>query len=526
MNAPIKATTSLPRSEAHWRSLTWFCVFRLAIAGVFLLATRFVAVDLLLGSQNPRLFNAVALVYLGVGVVFLTLVLTTRRHFGLLLSSQIASDIVALTLLMYASGGSASGIGFLLIAVLAAAGLVGQGRLVLFYAALATVAILIEQGWRILMLGAPVGDLFRAGVTSIAYFGSAITASLLARRALTNEALARARGAELDEQLSVNRQIIEDMDDGVLVVDGDGIVRHANPQAERLLGRHPPPNALLTDYSPLLGERYLQWRTRAVESELMLRISGLDRLVRARFRPPHNGGHALIYLEDMARAQAQAAQIKLAALGRLAANMAHEIRNPLTAISHAAELVREEPDPAMLQRLARIIGDNAQRLNRLVSEILEIGRRDSAHPERIALAAFLRQFVDEHTLGDATLRQRLIVEADETLVLSFDRSHLHRVLWNLVTNALLHAGMGRVWLRAGRDHKGHVELHIIDEGPGIPKAIQAQIFEPFFTTHHEGTGLGLYIARELCEANDATLEFVDNVPGAHFRIRTRGEANP
>lgn len=510
---------------SHWHSLIWFCVFRLFVAGIFLLATQvFDRRDLLLGSQNFRLFNAVALVYFAVGAVFLTLVLRLRRYFDWQLSGQVMTDIVALSMLMYASGGSVSGIGFILLIVLAAAGLVGQGRLVLFYAAVASVAILIEQGWRILVMSAPIGDMFRAGVTSIAYFGSAITASLLARRALANEALARARGQALNEQLVINQRIIDDMEDGVLVVDAEGVVLQANPPAENLLDCHPDPGAMLSEYSLQLAERYPLWRDRGIESELMLCIPARGRLVRARFRPPGEGGHALIYLEDMARAQIQAAQIKLAALGRLAANMAHEIRNPLTAISHAAELIREDPDPAMLNRLTRIIGDNAQRLNRLVSDILELGRRDQAHPEPIALAAFVDQFLDEQALRDNDLRQRVQVEIDPTLHLCFDRAHLHRVLWNLLYNAQRHAGEGRIWLRANRSRQGLVEFHVIDEGPGIPAAMQAQIFEPFFTTHSKGSGLGLYIARELCEANDALLEFVDNVPGAHFRIRSRGEA--
>lgn len=232
----------------------------------------------------------------------------------------------------------------------------------------------------------------------------------------------------------------------------------------------------------------------------------------------------MIYLEDMVRIDFQAQQLKLAALGRLTANLAHEIRNPLAAISHAAEILIEEDIDPLRQRLASIIYDNTQRLNRLVTEVLELGRRDRAVPETIGWQSFVSGFLEEMALHDLSEKRRVRVIEGANIEVRFDRGHLHRVLWNLLGNALRYAGTddGSVSIEARAASFNRVELHIIDNGPGIDAALRGLVFEPFFTTHEAGTGLGLYIAKELCEANGARLELMDEGPGAHFRITARG----
>jgi two-component system sensor histidine kinase PilS (NtrC family) len=206
--------------------------------------------------------------------------------------------------------------------------------------------------------------------------------------------------------------------------------------------------------------------------------------------------------------------------------MAHEIRNPLAAISHAAELMVEEEADPLHQRLARIIHDNTLRLNRLVTEVLELGRRDRAQPEALRWQAFLAGFLEELSLHDPSAGSRVRL-AEGDVELRFDRGHLYRVLWNLLGNALRHAspadGSVRLEARAAST-AGTVELHIVDDGPGVDEAQRNQVFEPFFTTHGAGTGLGLYIARELCEASGARLELLNDGPGAHFRISAEGFA--
>jgi len=516
-------------SEAYWRSLYFFNLYRLAVAGIFALSIFFISDLFIFGSQNPRLFAWVSSVYLLLALSYYGALRFFRLGFNLHLTLHVITDILALTLLMYASSGFRSGLAFMLLVVLAGAGLVGQGRLTLFFAALATLAVLLEQGYRVLEFGIDTAGFVQTGLIGIGFFATGTLAHLLARRALTNAELARQRGIELSDQLGINRRVIRDMQDGVLVVDGEGKLKQHNPQAETLLGVRIPPKSDLAAFSSVLAECYARWHLHGIEVSEMIRASENGRMLHARFLPAGDGGNALIYLEDMEQVRAQAQQMKLAALGRLAANMAHEIRNPLSAISHAAELLAEEHRAEKRIRLIRIIGDNSQRLNQLVSEILELGRRDLAQPEHLRLGAFVETFLEEFALREPRVRQVVTLKFVPDAMLCFDRAHLNRVLWNLLSNALRHcsgaAGAIRVEVLASNASaplSGGTELHISDDGPGIDAAHREQVFEPFFTTHSKGTGLGLYIARELCEANGVLLELLDDSHGAHFRLVVNG----
>ena len=225
----------------------------------------------------------------------------------------------------------------------------------------------------------------------------------------------------------------------------------------------------------------------------------------------------------MGRLQEQARQLKLAALGRLTANIAHEIRNPLSAINHAGELLSEECSDQTTKRLLRIVLDNTQRVERIVSDVLELGRRDRAYREQIDLRLALPILVEEYTLKEKMDAGVVQCEFLGLAKLHFDRSHFHQVLWNLLGNALRHSQgkPGSIRIKAGDAGDGWVELHVIDDGKGIDDSLREQIFEPFFTTHSRGTGLGLYIARELCEANGARLELIDSGSGTDFQISGR-----
>lgn len=524
MSAEARGLQESDAIDSFWRSLRFFSIYRLSIALLFLVAVLILGDTISLGTQDPDLFGRAAAAYLLVAAGFLAVLLRKPRRFNLQLSMQVAADIAALTLMMFASGGQKSGIAVLLLVVVAGAGLVGQGRMTLFYAALASVAMLLEESWRALTREADPADFVRTGIICISFFGTAIIARLLARRVVANETLARERGRQLNDQLRISERIIRDMEDGALVVDGEGRVRMLNPRAEALLGVKASDNTELGILSPGIAERYQVWSAQPAEVVEMLQQDN-GRLLRVRYLPSaETGGNSLIYLEDMERIQSQAQQLKLAALGRLTANMAHEIRNPLAAISHAAELLAEEDADPLHQRLARIIHDNTRRLNRLVTEVLELGRRDRAQPEALRWQAFLSGFLEELALHDSSVSRRVLVGAGD-VELRFDRGHFYRVLWNLLGNALRHASAGdgavRLAARSGTT-ANNVELHIIDDGPGIDQAHCNQVFEPFFTTHGTGTGLGLYIARELCEANGARLELLHDGPGAHFRICVEG----
>lgn len=516
--APVSASEP---NDSYWSSLQYFAYYRLIVAGVFLVTIKIFGGDLNVGSQDPRLFFGACVAYLAAATASLVVLLRWKTGFSLQLTLQVVIDIFLLTILLYASGGAKSGIAMMLLVVLVGAGLVGQGRMVLFYAALATLALLMEQAYRVFTLHGDSGDFFRTGITSIGFFGSAIAARLLARRVVANEELARKRGIELADQMRINERVIRDMQDGVLVIDANGFVRQANPQAAILCGLSSPVLQPLATYSPALAREFVERRERGVESEAVMQVPQSGLTLRVRFLPPGDGGNVLIFLEDAWRVQQHALQLKLAALGRLTANMAHEIRNPLAAISHAAELLNDEPPGSGVQRLVRIIGDNTQRLNRLVSEVMELGRRDRATPEPIQAKEFLQQVVEELSLQNKATASRISINIPSSITVRFDRGHFHRVVANLLDNALRYASarLGAIRVVGEVDVRDNqVNLHFIDDGPGIDEIEHSQIFEPFFTTRASGTGLGLYIARELCEANGARLRLLENAPGAHFCI--------
>ncbi|HUW76250.1 MAG TPA: HAMP domain-containing sensor histidine kinase, partial [Gallionella sp.] len=233
---------------------------------------------------------------------------------------------------------------------------------------------------------------------------------------------------------------------------------------------------------------------------------------------------AVIFLEDMRRVRAEAQQIKLAALGRLTANIAHEVRNPLSAISYATELLQEELADSRNRRLLQIVLDNTLRINQIVENVMQLNRRDRAQPEIFGLSAVLRNFVEEFDLAE---RHAGVMQLHEMTPgeVSFDRGHFRQVLWNLCSNALRYGRKvpGSLVLKMGAEN-GRVTLVVQDDGPGITAEHQGKLFEPFFTTAQNGTGLGLYIAKELCEANGARLEYHADAarPGACFCITFGG----
>jgi two-component system sensor histidine kinase PilS (NtrC family) len=513
-------------SAMHWTSLRYFVLYRCCIAGLLFASSLFHPSAFSILSPDPG--------YVHLSVTGLYLLATTlsfvglyfyRQRFNLQLTAHVLVDVLVLTLLMHTGGGLRSGLGAMLLVTLAGAGIVGQGRLVLLFAAVATLAVLFEQSYRAMMVDLDMVDFFQAGLYSAGFFAVAISARLLARRVISNEDLARKRGVDLRNQILVSQRVIEEMQDGVLVLGRNGSVKQHNPRAEQLLGLGDPAERKLANYSTELARGFSAWCQRASDEPMVVRAPASGMQLRARFVSTDSSeSDVLVFLEDMGRLQEQARQIKLAALGRLTANIAHEIRNPLSAINHAGELMREDSLGPTNDRLLRIVLDNTQRVERIVSDVLELGRRDRAHREHIDLRQTLPILVEEYTLKENVAAGVVRFEFAGLARLVFDRSHFHQVLWNLLGNALRHSRRmaGSICLRVqngGRE--GWVDVHVIDDGEGVDARYSEQIFEPFFTTHNRGTGLGLYIARELCEANGARLDLMYSESGANFRISGR-----
>ncbi len=515
--------------ETHWRSLFFFNVYRLIVA-VLLMAAVVIFSDTVFGSRNTALFLYASGLYAMVSFGSVLTIRSRRPEFDFQLTFQVAADVLFITSLLYASGGVSSGLGLLLLASLAAAGMISRGRLTLAYASLATLGILLEQTFEVVFEHAALTTYIQTGLLSTGYFATAWLAHTLARYTVASEQLAAQREVDLANLAQVNQLVIQDMQDGVLVVDEQGVVRQINRRAIEILGPLPTgaKELMLDQYACVLAERLHKWRDDPSESTDPLRTVIAHKLTGARFVPVARSRRVgvVIFLEDLTRVQAQAQQMKLAAMGRLTANIAHEIRNPLSAINHATELLLEEPEIAETQgRLLQIVHENAQRLDRMVQDVLKLSRRDRAHRETFLLSDFLNTFVGQFCQIEKIEPEiiSLVLEKDQAIV--FDRSHLNQVMWNLCRNALRYCQRkpGSIAIRTrAASGVSAVELSVKDDGPGVPEAIRPHLFEPFFTTAATGTGLGLYIAREICEGNGASLDFVDLPVGAQFIVIFKG----
>lgn len=516
MDAPVRypelfAPPEERTPDSFWTSLRYFNLYRVAVATLFLTITLVYGNSLSFGAHSLDLFRYVCLGYLVVAIVFQGVLRNLRDLFNLQISLHVAVDIVAITLLMYASGGIRSGLGVMLVISLTGGAILAPRRLSYLYAALAAIALLLEQGyWLLADDQTSSGNFLQPGLLAMGCFATAGVTSWLAQRVAANEALARQRGRSLATQTRVNQLVIEDMHDGVIVLDRNGGVVQHNPQAQRLLGVDRVLGSPIGELLPGFGvSTDFEVRGRTIGVRLL--DTGTEEVF------------SVLFLEDRTRAREEAQQLKLAAMGRLTANIAHEIRNPLAAISHAAELLGEERRDDDRLRLTRIIRDNTQRLERLVSDVLQLNRRDRRSSEHIRLQPWLLAFVEEFVANESVPPERFVVESARDASIEFDREHLHQVMWNLLRNAVRYAGKEPRSVRlAIGGFADRVELSVIDNGPGVPASSQGQLFEPFFTTDSKGTGLGLYLARELCAANRALLEYVGDAAGAHFRIVARG----
>jgi two-component system sensor histidine kinase PilS (NtrC family) len=496
-----------------WRSLLLFNGYRLLLACLLLALAWIFGNDLVLGQRYLQLYYLVNFTYILLNILSLVLIKLRHPSFNMQLGIQIATDIACIVLMSYASGGAPSNLAELLLVSLAGAGLICRGRITLFFAALASIAVLLEHSYSVLAHEASIALYMQAGLLSAAFFAVAWVAHTLSKYAVASEKLATMRGVDLSYLAEANRLVIQDMPDGVLLVDERGVVRQSNPGAARLLGYEFAGDLknTLNACSPLLDALYGVWRQSRANRDEILKIPGTRCEVRVRFLPVQSEGFggAVVVLEDMRRAQAQAQQVKLAALGRLTANIAHEVRNPLSSISYAAELLQESEQLAGQARLFNIILDNAFRLNSIVLDVLQVNRRDSVQKVKFNLAEQLPAFVEKFHHSEDFTHKIIDIQVPPDCIVSFDRGHFDQVLWNLCRNALRHCQRqtGSVKLQAKRSEEGRIVLEICNDGAKIPLEMVQRLFEPFFTTSVGGTGLGLYIARELCEANNSRLEY-------------------
>lgn len=542
---------SIADRRRHWYVFRALNLYRLTLAalllGIFLFDDRL----RFFGTAHPLLFFWTALGYmlLILGFIFSTLVRKPGLQAQVHLQALI--DLLALCLMIYASGGPGSHLSILLAMAVAANGVLLPLYSTLLTAALAFFLLVLTwlyRSWEAFSLAAGDGrftpdrlsyffeyfkpsgeELGRIGMLGAAYFAAGVATYMLAERARRSEALARQRSQELLELAKLNEAIVQHLQSGIIVVDGFVRVRLINDMARELLNQHDPVLGLpLGDLSRPLNQRLASWLSTGTTSAKPFRQDEHLPDVTASFSHLSDNATSdtLIFLEDSEQLAQRLQQIKLAALGRLTAGIAHEIRNPLASISHAAQLLGESPTiSAGDRRLSQIVYENAKRANTIIANVMDLSRRDRSKPEDIALGSWLGQFRQEFLRAQSEPQPQIELEVQPAdLGVRFDVVQLQQVLWNLCINACVHGTTPgqppRIRLVAGFDRqRARSYLDVIDFGPGIPEAEGRKIFEPFFTTKTQGTGLGLYICRELCEANRAQLQYLRPADGGScFRI--------
>lgn len=508
---PFSTPYHLPPNLA-WQSLRIFFIYRITLASLFVGLFFLAAGPSLLGKHNPELYAITSSLYLGLLLLGLIPLSLRRPPHPLQAQSQIFLDILALTLIMHSSGGIESGLGILLGVSIAAGGILLGGRYALLFAALASLAILAEQ------VHADITDAFSttayayAGMLGASFFAIALLAHVLARRAEQSEAVAVQRAIDAANLQQLNEFIIQHLKSGILIVDQNSLIRMLNDSARRLLNLTGERQSL-HQAAPMLANLYQNWLAHPQQDSAMLQ-SGQHSQTQVLFTPLGGGRETLhmIFLEDNALHNQRVQQSKLASLGRLTASIAHELRNPLGAISHASQLLSECPSLSEQDlRLIAIIHAHTVRVNKIIENILQISRRTPSQRKRIALEPWLTRFMldfqQEHQLADSPF-ELIIDSADSHSVI--DPSHLKQILDNLCSNALKYGNPegAKIKLQIARSEKDAMPcIEVMDQGPGVSPEILPQIFEPFFTTSSSGTGLGLYIARELAELNQARLEY-------------------
>lgn len=492
----------------------------LALAAVYYLAGSQEA----LGTRSPWLFQVTLLAYFG--AIGASVYFERRKWPKVITQFYLLNyiDILCIVSLIYASGGVQSGLGTLLLINIALLSQLTNTRHALLFAAISTCLVLSAELFAGLLYGRWASDFERTALLGSLLFAVAWIMTVPLRRLLERELTQPTKNrAALDaeEIVTLNEEIIRELDSGVLVLNAQNQVVMINDMARTLIG------AEFTELPVHLG-RLCPELMENLETALInpnvgvhsFKVNSTDQDILPRYSPLSTSG-MLIRIDDHSAIRQQFQQLKMASLGRLSASIAHEIRNPLSAISHATQLLQESTHiDEVDQQLLAIAHNNTDRINRIIEDILQLSNRQKIRRDTLDLStvleSFRSRFENEHLRSGSTLTLNL----EPGLVAVFDPLHLDQVLWNIGSNALLHNRHANIAIEinAYRDTPSSTVIDITDNGRGIADLDRQKLFEPFYSTHHEGCGLGLYIIRELCELNKATLSCIDSEAGAHFRI--------
>jgi two-component system sensor histidine kinase PilS (NtrC family) len=515
-----------------WRVLILLNLFRLAVGAVLLAAFYLVDEPRIIGSADPLLAWGALIGMLGVGCSELVLLQRRAPNPTIQTYFQFGADLITVTVLVHASGGISSGLGGILVVTTGSLALLLSSERALLLAALSTLALLLEQTLAQLGGMTTAAQFAPTGILGAVIFVITAVVQALRTRIVETEALAEQRGLDLRNLVELNEYIIQHLRESIVVVDGDDRVRLINESALKLLGSGADAvGREIGDVSTNLATQLRSWRHDSAEydkARSAFQSSDGATTIQPHFAllGPDRGGGIMVFLEDTSLISERVLQAKLAALGRLSASIAHEIRNPIGAMSHAGQLLAESSTiSADDQRLTDIIRVNARRVSQIVDSVLTLTRRGKTRQQRLPLEQWLEEFALEFTQTLELFEGSITVHGTDGEIEGWmDPTHLHQVVWNLCENAVKYASVAAgaiaVDLHCGvLEASGRVYLDVADRGPGIPPEQAEQVFERFYTGQPGGTGLGLYISRELCERNGAHLRYQARPGGGSvFRV--------
>ena len=532
MPASIAAPAVTP-SDLVWRVIGLLNLYRLLVP-LALLALQVLASPAWVPvTAHPQLFLGACIAYFTAALLLIIarrLEWTSLRIVALVNASV---DALAIAFILYAAGGVASGLGILLVLPVFALAVLADRRDAFLIASVAALAVLAQQALSVLTDATPATDYATAGLLGAVLFATSLATWPIAHRLRESDALVRRRELDLANLAQLSQYIVQHLRESIIVIDAQDRIRLINESAAEILGdKSAFPDALIGEASPRLMFLLESWRKGTGDSGSAAPVDPTfvaadgARVIRPHFAALGSAspGPVLIFLEDTSILAEKVQQSKLAALGRLSASIAHEIRNPVGAMSHAGQLLAESPSlTSDDRRLTEIIRANATRVSGIIDNVQRLSRREPARLERLTLSAWTEEFQAEFCDTMQLPRDRLEVSSTHDIEVSADPDQLRQILWNLCENALKHAVQDdparSIELRYGRMVPSTRRfLEVADRGEGVRPEIAERMFEPFFSSGR-GTGLGLFLARELAQANGATLLYEPRVGGGSvFRL--------
>ena len=516
-------------SPSSPRLLRLYASYRLFLSSLLLWLVQFDFAPTYLGSDNPQLFALTASAYIGVNLISLPLFYLKRwQPSETALFAMLLIDIIAINLMMIASGGLAGSVGYLLMVTVAASATFLRTLLALSMVAIASFIPVSVSLSEFLLSSGDESGVVRSGIFGILLFATALIFIFLNKRLTTVQELAKTEAQAATRLQQLNDLVINKMLTGIVVFDRTFRIEQLNERASLLLGSVDGQKLLARDDSltqlPTLINYYRNWVAnphrqlptyQAPSSDIPLQISFSEII-------GDNIGDTIMFIEDARTLSQHAQQLKNSSLGQLTSSIAHEVRNPLGAISHAAQLLNESKLQEQDQKLVDVVLRHSTRVDKLVRDILQLSRQKTP---QIEIANIHENCLLSKThLEESKQFDNPCIEIDhsaQSVSAPFDSSQLQQVLTNLLENALRHSELQTAapWAAIKFDYQQDMDLamlKIYDRGSGVSSENRNKIFEPFFTTENQGTGLGLYIARELCEINFATLSYVYRGPSEHY----------